>query len=177
MNLDANQNNVVELGEDNPRVKPNRKGKQGKQEAAAQVGAASITFVNEVDEEDGPPGVELDTDSRECEFTYLEAKPKTHLQELLEPPDPGMFLQCSCGAKSDRDVEIEMLFGGTESDLDTPKGKGKAKENSDSGPIHFTERISELVDKAGKHIRAYTDEQSDRATSAKHTCGDFQDGV
>ncbi|KAF8826426.1 hypothetical protein HHX47_DHR5000207 [Lentinula edodes] len=96
-------------------------------EAAAQVGAASITFVNEVDEEDGPPGVELDTDSREGEFTYLEAKPKTHLQELLEPPDPGMFLQCSCGAESDRDVEIEMLFGGTESDLDTPKGKGKAK--------------------------------------------------
>ncbi|KAJ3897708.1 hypothetical protein F5879DRAFT_716670 [Lentinula edodes] len=197
MNLDANQNNDVELGEDNARVKPNRKGKTRETrsrlqllslawtEAAAQVGAASITFVNEVDEEDGPPGVGLDTDSREGEFTYLEAKPKTHLQELLEPPDPGMFLQCGCGAESDRDVDmdvnddidIEMLFGGTESDLDTPKGKGKAKENSDSGHIPTLQNvcdvsslcgcqgISELVDKAGKHIRAYTDEGLFKFTS------------
>ncbi|GAW08083.1 SET domain-containing protein [Lentinula edodes] len=193
----ANQNNDVELGEDNARVKPNRKGKTRETrsrlqllslawtEAAAQVGAASITFVNEVDEEDGPPGVGLDTDSREGEFTYLEAKPKTHLQELLEPPDPGMFLQCGCGAESDRDVDmdvnddidIEMLFGGTESDLDTPKGKGKAKENSDSGHIPTLQNvcdvsslcgcqgISELVDKAGKHIRAYTDEGLFKFTS------------
>ncbi|KAF8826427.1 hypothetical protein HHX47_DHR5000111 [Lentinula edodes] len=206
MNLDANQNNDVELGEDNARVKPNRKGKTRETrsrlqllslawtEAAAQVGAASITFVNEVDEEDGPPGVGLDTDSREGEFTYLEAKPKTHLQELLEPPDPGMFLQCGCGAESDRDVEmdvnddidIEMLFGGTESDLDTPKGKGKAKENSDSGPIPTLQNvcdvsslcgcqgISELVDKAGKHIRAYTDEVCDEPISSLSDTGSFE---
>ncbi|KAJ3800144.1 hypothetical protein GGU11DRAFT_754640 [Lentinula aff. detonsa] len=123
----------------------------------------SATFVNEVDDEDGPPDLGFNyANSREDEFTYLKAKPRTFLKELLNPPDAEMFLRCNCGEESDQDSDVDMgmnedmhieLFGDTDSDLDSSRGKGKARFNTSlqkkSGGVSSAcgcQGISELVD-------------------------------
>ncbi|KAJ3790674.1 hypothetical protein GGU10DRAFT_146846 [Lentinula aff. detonsa] len=196
MNLDAGQDHDMGLGQEEAKSKAqSRKKGNGKRKvretrsrlqllslawtkAAAQTGAAPVTFVNEVDDEDGPPDLGFNSNSREDEFTYLEAKPRTFLKELLNPPDADMFLRCNCGEESDQDSDVDMgmneelhieLFGGTDSDLDSSRGKGKAREKSGSrrttpekscgvSSACGCQGISELVDRYKKPARAYTED-------------------
>ncbi|KAJ3723384.1 hypothetical protein C8R42DRAFT_666086 [Lentinula raphanica] len=145
------------------------------QAAAAQGGAAPITFVNEVDDEDDPFDLGFDSENRKITFRYLESRTTTSLQELFEPPDAQAFLRCDCVKDAEQDLDmhedtdIEMLFGGTDPDIKPlkkkDKGKGKAIETT---PVPYKvcsvanvcdcQGISELVDKDGKNINAYTAE-------------------
>ncbi|KAJ4472112.1 hypothetical protein J3R30DRAFT_3523249 [Lentinula aciculospora] len=133
-------------------------------EAAAQAGAAAVTFVNEVDDEDGPPGVGLGSDTTVGEFRYLEAELETHLEELLDPPDAEMFLRCNCGVGEEdvhEDIDIEMLFEGFESnekDESSSRNTALEKTCSDSSACGC-QGISELLtENARVPVSAYTEE-------------------
>ncbi|KIK65661.1 hypothetical protein GYMLUDRAFT_82836 [Collybiopsis luxurians FD-317 M1] len=169
--------------------------------AAAEAGAAPVTFANDVDDEDGPPGVGSER------FIYLEAERFTRVPSILDSPDPDLFLRCECAADTldqsdhnmdmdvDTDGEDEMNFLSTpNTDPDAastsskakakahPKGKGKEKAYARFGHEHESETmrmmcglscecqsISELRDKRGRLLRAYSNDGLFRFTSRTKT--------
>ncbi|KAF5393677.1 hypothetical protein D9757_000345 [Collybiopsis confluens] len=151
-------------------------------EAAAAAGAASITFANEIDDEDGPPGVWNEYGEG---FTYLESNRSSRIPLILNPP-AELFLRCECSPESegdhnfsgdmevdmdsDGDVSMDPLFDSPDSDTEVSRSsKGKAKDKGKARAVENDliticglrcecQEISELRDKQGRRSRAYTND-------------------